>query len=212
VRLGCLGCLTTLILATVLLGGVWSAVQIVRAPEAPLIVAHSPADGVRAQQKIFDLLRRAEAGRAHTSTLSEQEVNAFLRRHVPEEDLPLRDLGVRLPGDGQAEITGRIALRQLLAVPPLSALVSVLPERVREHGVWMTVLARVTLETTDASRERRRVRLDVTRFRLGRLPLPEAALRLLMDPAALRWLRWPAPRAIDGIRIDAGHVTLEHRS
>jgi hypothetical protein len=207
-RLGCMGCLTALVLALAVGAAAWGAFEMMRRPDFSA-VATATSDGIRAQQKIFDLLRRSGSGRSRTVTLSEGEVNAFLRRHLGNEaDLPLRELVVRLPRDGEAEIIGQLPLQQVLASPPLSAVASLLPEAALHRGVWLTLLTRVTLETVDASHARRRLRLDVRQFRLGRLRLPEVMMRVLLDPSALTLLRWPTPPGIEDVRIEPGRLIL----
>lgn len=209
-RLGCFGCLTVVVLVALVGVTGWGIVQAIRAPD----IARAPtsaADGVRAQQKIFEIVRRAGGGRPHAVSLSEREVNAFLGRHLTEAaDLPLRNLAVRLPGDGRAEIAGQLPLSQLLGVAPLSALVGVLPQAWLDRGAWLTLRTRVTLE--GGARERRHLRLDVERFWLGRLRLPEVMLRILLDPAVLRLLRSPLPEAIDGLRIEPGRLVIQAAS
>jgi len=116
---------------------------------------------------------------------------------------------VRLPADGHADIAGQLPLRQLLGVAPLSALTPVLPAGWLDRGVWLAIRARVTLEGTGAARDRRWLRLDVQQFWIGRLPLPEVMLRVLLDPAALRLLRSPMPEAIDGVRIEPGRLIIQ---
>jgi hypothetical protein len=209
-RLGCFGCLTALVILAVVGALAWGTLQTTRAPHlvgAPT----SPADGVRAQQKIFEVIRRSGSGRPHAVTLSERELNAFLGRHLGETaDMPFRNLAVRLPSDGHAEIAGQVPLRQLLGVPPLSALTGVLPDAWLDRGMWLSLRARVTLEGGGSgARDRRHVRLDVERFWLGRQRLPEVMLRVLLDPAALRLLRWPMPEAIDGLRIEPGRLVIQ---
>ncbi|MBM3220957.1 MAG: hypothetical protein FJZ38_20150 [Candidatus Rokubacteria bacterium] len=208
-RLGCSGCLTVLILIALVGGGAWATFQAMRTPDVaggPV----APSDGFKAQQKIFEVIRRSGSGRPHTVTLSEREVNAFLARHLVETaDMPLRNLGVRLPADGHADIAGQLPLRQLLGVAPLSALTPVLPAGWLDRGVWLAIRARVTLEGTGAARDRRWLRLDVQQFWIGRLPLPEVMLRVLLDPAALRLLRSPMPEAIDGVRIEPGRLIIQ---
>ena len=207
-RLGCAGCLTLVLFLAGVGGAAWGVFQVVRTPEVA-IVEGSPADGLRAQQKIFDLVRRAGSSRAHTTALSEPEVNAFLRRHLGgEEDLPLRQLGVRLLGQDRGEIVGQIPLRQLLALRPFSALTALMPESTLDRTVWLTLATRAAVETADQGRSRRRLRLDVTHLRVGRLPLPELMLRLLFDPSTLRLLRWSLPDGIDAVRIDPGRLVL----
>jgi hypothetical protein len=211
-RLGCFGCLTVIVLLALVGAAAWGTFQITRAPDiagAPT----SPADGIKAQQKIFDVIRRAGSGRPHAVTLSEREVNAFLSRHLRETaEMPFRSIAVRLPSDGHAEIAGQIPLRHLLGVPPLSALTGVLPAAWLDRGVWLSLRARVTLEGGDGGRDRRHVRLDVERFWVGRLRLPEVMLRVLLDPTALRLLRWPVPEAIEGLRIEPGRLIIQSAS
>jgi hypothetical protein len=210
-RLGCSGCVSVLILIAMVVGGAWAGYQITRTPE--FIEIPAPADGLRAQQKIFDVLRRAGSGRTHSATLSEREVNAFLGRHLGETaDLPFRRFAVRLPSDGHAEIAGQLALRHLLDVAPLSALHGVLPAAWLDHGMWLVARTRVTLEGESGIRGRRHLRLDVERFWLGRLRLPEVMLRVLLDPGALRLLRAPMPDAIDGIRVEPGRLVIQAAS
>ena len=208
-RLGCFGCLTVVILVALLGGGAWAVMQVLRTPD----IATAPitaTDGIRAQQKIFEVLRRSGSGRPHTVALNEREVNAFLGRHLAETaDMPFRHLAVRLPSDGHAEIAGQLPLRQLLGVAPLSSLAGVLPTAWLDRGVWLALGARVTLEGDAGGRDRRYLRLDVERFWLGRLRLPELMMRVLLDPGALRLLRSPMPDAIDGLRVEPGRLVLQ---
>ena len=212
-RLGCFGCLTVLILLAVVGLGGWGLVQVARAPDiaAPPTTA---ADGQRAQQKIFDVIRRAHSGRPTTVTLTDREVNAFLSRHlVGAAELPLKNLAVRLPSDGQAEIAGQIPMRVLLGESVASTIGGLIPASWLDPTVWLSLRTRVTLESGgDARRERRHLRLDVERFWLGRLPLPSFMLRVLLDPLALRLLRWPMPDAIDGLRIEPGRLIIQTAS
>ena len=211
-RLGCVGCLTALVVISTVTGMVWGVFQMMRPAEiagAPT----TPADGFRAQQKIFDVVRRGAEGRPRTVSLTERELNAFLSRHLGESpDLPLRNLAVRLPSDGLAEIAGQLPLGQLLALPPVSALAGIIPAIWLERGVWLSIRARVTLEGTGDIRQPRRLRLDVDRFWLGRLRVPELMLRVLLDPAALRLLRSPIPETIGGLRIEPGRLVIQSGS
>lgn len=209
-RLGCFGCLTLLMLLGLVGAAAWGTYQITRTPEIAGPPS-TPADGIRAQQKIFEIIRRSGSGRPHTVTLSEREVNAFLSRHLGETaEVPLRNLAVRLPADGHAEIAGQMPLRQLLTTAPFSALAGVLPPAWLDRGVWLTLHARVTLES--GARDRRHVRLDVERFWVGRQRLPEVMLRVLLDPGALRLLRSPMPDAIEGLRIEPGRLVIQSAS
>ena len=208
-RLGCFGCLT-LIVVLGLVGAVgWGTYQLTRAPEivaAPV----SPADGLRAQQKIFEIIRRSGGGRPHTVVLSEREVHAFVSRHLGETaDLPFRNLAVRLPADGHAELAGQIPLRRLVAAPVYAALEAILPAEWLARPVWLALRTRVTLEGGSGSRARRYLRLDVERFWVGRQRFPQVMARLLLDLEALRLLRSPMPEAIEGLRIEPGRLVIQ---
>jgi len=204
-RLGCLGCLTVLVVVGCLVLVAWGVIQVTRAPDIAA-TATTAADGVRAQQKLFDLMRRAGRGKPHTVSFTEREVNAFLSRHLADAaSLPLRNVAVRLPAEGHAEIAGQLPFRELIADTPVASLSRILPRAWLERGVWLWLRARVTLEGT----ERRHLRLDVERFTLGRLRLPAVMLRVLLDPTALRLLRWPMPDAVDGLRIEPGRLVIQ---
>jgi hypothetical protein len=187
---------------------VWGAVQATRPPEMS-VVEISPADGFRAQQKLFEIMRRARSGRAHTVELSEREVNAFLARHLGgAADMPVNELSTRLHGDGRAMIAGRISWKDVLDVPPLPLVSSVLPADWLAQKAWLSLLARVEIERSERPRERRYLRLDVETFRLGRLRLPEIMVRVLLDPSVLRLLRTPLPDGIEAIRVEDGRLFI----
>jgi hypothetical protein len=97
-------------------------------------------------------------------------------------------------------------------VAPLSALAGVLPVAWLDHGIWLSLRTRVTLERGDGVRERRHLRLDVERFWLGRLQLPEFMLRLLLDAGALRHLRSSLPSTIDGLQVERGQLIIQSGS
>ena len=92
-------------------------------------------------------------------------------------------------------------LRQLVSLP--------IPTSWLDRGIWLTIRARVTLEGNEEARDRRHLRLDVERFWIGRLRVPELMLRVLLDPTALRLLRWPTPESIDGLRIEPGRIIIQ---
>ena len=208
-RLGCFGCIGALIVGALLTVSVWSVVQATRPPDMGVIQT-SPADGFRAQQKIFEIVRRTRSGRPHTVELTEREVNAFLGRHLAETaEFPVSRLSARLHGEGRAEIAGQVPWREILEVPPLSLVSHVLPAAWLEQKAWLSLLARVEVERADAARERRYLRLDVESFHLGRLRLPQIMLRVLLDPLVLRLLRTPLPEGITAVRVESGRLLVE---
>ncbi len=210
-RLGCFGCLTSLVFVALVGGIAWAGFRIVRAPDF-IAPPTAKADGIRAQQKIFELFRRGGGGRARSMTLSEREVNAFLSRHLGETPghaapEPGRPPDRRRDGGKSA---GQIPVRELL---DMSRRCPRSPATFRrgwlDHSIWLSLRTRVTLEGRNGARERRHLRLDVERFWLGRLRLPEVMLRVLLEPETLRLLRWSVPNTIEGLRIEPGRLILQ---
>jgi hypothetical protein len=199
-----------LVLLAVGLGGAaWGLVRGLALPDiAP--PATTPADGVRAQQKIFEIVRRADARSARPDrvTLSERELNAFLSRHLVEvEDVALADPIVKLVGGGVIEFAARVPLRQLLSERPVSGAADLLPSGWLTRPVWLHVQARAVVERA-ASGPRRYLRIEVDRFRLGRQRLPVIALRVLLDPATLRILRWRLPETVEAVTVEPGAAVI----
>ncbi len=200
-----------MILVALVGGSAWLAVRALQEPEFPALTT-SAADGVRAQQKIFEIVRRG-AGRGGSDgeavTLSERELNAFLSRHLAETaEVPFSGIGLRLAGGGIAEFRGRLPLRHLLTEPPLSTVGGILPQGWLERSVWLRLSARARLEPGVTRAQQRYLRLEVVEFAVGRQRLPAAVLRLLLNPSALRVLRWPMPEGTDAVTIETGRVVV----
>lgn len=192
-------------------GGTWLGYRMLREPDFSVITV-AAADGVRAQQKMLEVVRRAtgrSGPRGEPVVLSERELNAFLARHLAEAaEVPFTDLALRLPRDGIADFRGRLPLRHLVTEPPLSALAGSLPAAWLEHSVWLRVSVHTRLEPGATPARRRYLRLDVAEFAIGRQRLPATLVRLLLNPSALRVLRWPVPDGIEAITIEAGRVVI----
>ena len=209
-RLGCLGCLTVLLLVAAVGGGVWVGRRLLQEPDLPA-TAPTAAEGARAQQKIFDLVRGRT--RAEPVVLTERELNAFLSRHLAEmADAPLTSVGVRLAGDGVAEFRARLPLRYLTEEPPWSVIATIAPAAWLERPVWLRVTARPRVEAPAAPSRRRHLRLAVEGFAVGRQRLPAALLRLVLPPTMLRVLRWPLPDGVGAITIEAGQAVIRPAS
>jgi len=159
--------------------GGWAVVRSLQAPAVER-VTFSPADGVRAQQKIFDLARRGR--RAGPIVLTEAELNAFVSGHLDPADLPLRDPVIRLRGDDLVEIVGPSRWAALLRESPLAPLADALPAGWLARPISLTVATRAELSTEP----RRALRLDARRVVIGRQRVPTLALRLMLEPSSLR--------------------------
>jgi hypothetical protein len=210
-RLGCLGCLALLIAVLSTAAALRLGIQAIREPDVTG-VATTPEDGRRAQQKIFQIMRRGAHGGekdGHSIVLSERELDAFLSRHLAEvAEQPLSDIGLRLPGDGIVEFRARLPIGHLMTETPLSAVADVLPASWLERRVWLRVGARPQLEAGGRLHERRHLRFEVTEFSVGRQRLPAILLRVLVDPRTLGLLRWPVPDGIDTVTVEAGRVVV----
>ncbi len=208
-RLGCGGCLSTVVvllaIGLIVAAGGWAVVRSLQAPAVER-VPFSPADGVRAQQKIFDLARRA--ARAGPVVLTEAELNAFVSRHLDPADLPLHDPVIRLRADDVVEIVGIVPLGRLLRESPLAPLADALPAGWLARPVWLTVTTRAGLSTEP----RRALRLDARRVVIGRQRVPALVLRLVLEPSSLRLTRITLPPAVQAVRVERGRVLIQATS
>lgn len=173
--------------------------------EIPALVPSSTTaeDGARAQRKILSLYQRGRDRRpSETVTLSEREVNALVSRQLAGQ-LPVNQPVVRLLLD-EAEIAGRLRVEALLSEAPLAAVRDWLPVAARQRPVWLSLHLRP--ETED--RGRRQVRLIPVRAAIGRLPVPARLLSWLMEPGALRYLRWTLPDTVRDVRVEPGAVII----
>jgi hypothetical protein len=212
VKTGCgCGCLTVIVLGLLVAGLLWFGSGIFDRPTTQHELG-SPADGRRAQQKLFELASGGgnRRGEPRAITLSERELNALLARHLSSEQLPLADAGIRLIGDGVVETTGRLPLRALFG-DSLSAVTRLLPEPWAEKPAWLRLRGHVRLETGSARGSRRRLRLDVESLWMGSRRLPAAVLSVLPEGPVLRATRWPVPDSVDSVTVEPGRLTITIR-
>jgi hypothetical protein len=209
-RLGCTGCLgavlAALLLAAAVVGIVLGLVRATEAPDIALPVT-TAADGLRAQQKLFEIVRGR--GASGEIVLTEAELNAFLSRHLADAaELPLTGLGIRLVGRDRVEFAGRLPSRHLARELPLASLWDLLPVRWADRPAWLSLRARVGTEPGVSREQRRYLRLDVERFALGRQRLPAILVRLMFSPATLRVLRWQLPETVESVAAEPGRVVI----
>ncbi len=140
-------------------------------------------------------------------TLSEGEINAFLSRHLTQVgSSDLSDFRVRLPGPGTVELAARVRFAELVSETPLTGLAAHAPDAWTQRRVRLWVRATPRVET--GHDRRHYLAFDVTRFRIGEVPLPAVTAKLLLDPGALQLLRWPLPETIGDVRIEKGQAVL----
>ena len=190
----------------------WVGSRLTQEPEV-VAAQGSPEDGLRAQQKIFELIRGEDSrsrGRPHQVVMTEAEVNRFLSKNLVEgAKMPFAVRALRLAGDGVVEFKGLLPLRDLLSASPLMPLENLVPAGWLERQVWLHLNARASLELGATRSQRRYLRLDVLRFAIGRQPLPGSFLRLLPNPAVQALLRWRMPESVEGLTIDPGAVVIK---
>src|SRR5262249_56804726 len=112
-------------------------------------VIFTPADGVNAQQKLYEIVGRATGGNRtpRSVVLSEQEINAFLARHLAEiADMPIMGAIVHLTVNDAFELAIRLPLRILLAETPMSSILDLSPARWVDRPVWLRLRARTQAE------------------------------------------------------------------
>src|SRR5262245_55499152 len=205
-RLGCALHVGALIGAYGLVAGsAWVGPRLFQEPEIAA-ASGTPEDGLRCQQKIFEIAtggKLGKAGQIRTVALSEPELNAFLSRHLVEAArIPLGSASVRLVGDGVVELKGQIPLRRALAIPEL------LTFSWLEQPVWVHLGARASLEVDAARKQRRYLRLDVERFALGRQQIPGVLARLVVSSAILNQLRWRLPDTVEAITVEPRVIVI----
>jgi hypothetical protein len=193
----------------------WVGSSLLQEPNVAVALG-SPDDGLRGQQKIFDIVRGESPrprGRPHQVVMTEAELNQFLSRHLVEvAKMPVGGGAVRLVGDGVVEFKGLLPLRDLLSASPVLPLANLLPASWLERHVWLHLSARASMEVGASRSQRRYLRFDVQRFAIGRQPLPRLLLRLLPSPGLQGLLRWRMPESMEGITIEPGTVVVKTAS
>jgi hypothetical protein len=198
------GCVTTLFLLGLLISvgaGAWGMARALEDPE-DVIVVSTADDAARAQQKLFRLVR----GTARESVvLSEAEVNAFVSRNVDPRDLPFARPTIFLRAHDVVELAGRVPLGRLLSESPVALIAHVLPSAwlARQVSLRLATHAEFELEP------RRQLRLDVRKVILGQQRLPTFTLRLLFEPASLRFVRIVLPDTVADVRIESGRAVIQ---
>lgn len=213
-KLGC-GCTLALLPVVGLAAGcLWVGAQMLRTPEISP-VSTTAAEGKAAQDKLFALIAGGSRGQKSTAgsvVLSERELNAFLSRHLGQVgELPLSDIGIRLPESGRVEIVARVPLRNLLSEPPVAGVRGSIPTRWLDRRVWLHFDGDARVEA-GGSAGRRYLRLDLRRFSVGRQPLPTVLTRLMLDPATSALLRWRLPDSVIDITIEPGRAVVRTAS
>ena len=202
-RVGCGGCLTSLVMVGLLATvgtSVWGTSRALQTPRIAAVPSTSE-DAARAQQKLFRLIR---GGSRDPVVMSQAEINAFVSRNVDRRELPFDDPLILLHDGDEVEIVGQMPLGRLLGDSPLGILSGLLPERWSARPVWLQVATRAEFEREP----RRQLRLEVRGVTVGQQRLPAIALRVLFEPARLRFVRVPLPETVADVRIQSGRAVI----
>ena len=183
---------------------IWGTSRVLQNPAVAPV--HTTAeDAARAQQKLFRLVRGSAT---EPVVMSEAEINAFVSRNIDRSEMPFDQPVIFLRDGDVVEIAGQVPVGRLLADSPLGPAAGLLPERWSARPVWLQVAAHARLER----RPRPQLRLDVRRLSLGQQRLPALALRLLFEPARLRFVRLTLPDTVAEVRIHSGRVVIRPTS
>lgn len=210
------GCVLSVGLTVTLLGlagaSLWVGSRLLKEPDITA-EAGTPEDGIRGQQKIFEIARSEPSrrgARPRQVIMTEAELNRFLSKHLVEvASMPVGGGAIRLVGDGVVEFKGLLPLRDLLSA---SLVAAIIPAASLERHVWLHLNARASLEVGATRSQRRYLRFDVQRLAIGRQPLPGILLRLLPSSALQGLLRWRMPESVEGITIEPGTVVIKTSS
>jgi|SoiMethySBSTD1v2_1073268.scaffolds.fasta_scaffold45133_5 hypothetical protein len=209
------GCIAIWAVLVGLLGMVgtflWVSSRLLQEPDVPAAMG-SPDDGVRGQQKIFEILRAEPArrgGRAHQVVMTEAELNQFLSKHLVEAArMPVTVGALRLRENGIVELKALLSVRDLVSASWFMPAATLAPSGWLERRVWLHLEAKTSLEVGTSRSLRRHLRFDVQRFAIGRQPLPGGFLRLLPSPGLQGLFRWRLPDSIEGITVEPGAVAV----
>src|SRR5262245_44955490 len=211
-RWGCIALTAAIIGLLALVGtSLWVGSRLLEEPDVPAAMG-APEDGVRGQQKIFEVLRAEpgrRGGRAHQVVMTEAELNQFLSKHLVEvARMPVTVGAVHLRGEGVVELKALLSVRDLLSASWFTPTTELAPSAWLERRVWLHPEAQTSVEVGASKSQRRHLRFDVQRFAIGRQPLPGSLLRLLPSPGLQGLFRWRLPDSIDGITVEPGAVAV----
>jgi hypothetical protein len=218
VRIGCLGCLSWLVLAAVALGlaagGYWLVSgTLLEPPQVSGSAPGSPRQAELALERAFRAQVAARglggSGRRHpvTVALGEADVAAVLAKHLPSaSEMPLAVRSLALTAE-RFELVVQLPARALVAPWFPRVLMALLPGPWRDRPVWVRLQGAVRVESGAMSR-RPYLRTEPTGFWLGRRRLPTGVLRLVLSPASLGLLQWPLPPQVEDVRLEPGRLLV----
>jgi len=214
-KLGCLGCLSVLVVALLILALgvgallVWDSVQAI----PPLVPARpSKADPAAVERRLAELGSRAgdRLTRGEPLVLSEPEVDTFLARYLDDAGLRLSPVHTRLRTT-EITVQGQIPLGALLQGAPVAWLSSVIPRRSLDAPVWITLAGTIGLEAASSPRRPRYAEAMLIDSQVGRLSTPGWLLTMMAGSRGASLLRWQVPAIVERLEVGNGKLTIRTR-
>jgi hypothetical protein len=214
-KLGCLGCLSVVVVifSFLALGGgalwVWGSVQ----ATPPLLPASpSKADPAAVERRMAELGLRAvgRSTRLEPLVFSEPEVAAFLARYLEDAGLRLSSVHARLRTT-KITVQGQIPLGALLQGAPVTWLSSVIPHRSLDAPVWITLAGTIGLEAASSPRRARYAEAMLIGSQVGRLSIPGWLLTVMVGSRGASLLRWQVPAIVERLEVGDGKLTIRTR-
>jgi hypothetical protein len=214
-RLGCLGCLGSILglalLACLVGGAVWAWSGLYAAPR---LLSPDPgkADPAALSRKLTEIGLRSTGRSTRTEplVLGEAEVASLVSARLADADLQLALVAVRLRSDRVAA-QGRLPLGTLLQDSPMAWMGSVVPRSTLGAPIWLTLTGLVEVEAPSGPRRPRHAEARLLTARLGRVPVPSWLLPVMLGPRGASVLRWQVPGAVDRLEVGEGRITVRTR-
>ena len=214
-RLGCTGCLATLLgLGAVLAligGGAWAWSRAL-APPPHLVASQARQDASGADRKLAGL-GHGVGGRARRPdpiVLSEAEVSAVAARFLEDAGLLTTPLTTEMRG-GRAMVQWKGPVMALLQGPPLGWLSGLVTQRMGQTPLWITLAGDVQVGTASRPGRPRYAEVRLAAAQVGRLPVPGWLLTLMVGPRGASLLRWPIPATVDRLEVGERQLTIGTR-
>ncbi|MGH7373215.1 MAG: hypothetical protein ACREJY_03220 [Candidatus Rokuibacteriota bacterium] len=214
-KLGCLGCLTVLVVALLVLvlgvGALWVWDSVQASPHL-LSARPSKADPAAVERRLAELGSRAggRSSRGEPLVFSEPEVAAFLARHLDDAGLRLSPVHTRLRTT-EITVQGQIPLGALLQGAPFTWLPSVIARRTLDAPVWITLAGTIGLEAASSPRRPRYAEARLIDSQVGRLSIPGWLLTMMAGSRGASLLRWQVPAIVERLEVGDGKLTIRTR-
>lgn len=214
-RLGCLGCLGSILglgLLVCLVGGaVWAWNGLYAAP--PLLSPDpGKPDPAPLSRKLAEISLRSSGRSTRTEplVLGEDEVASLVSGHLADADLRLALVALRLRPD-RVSAQVHLPLGAFLQDSPMAWMGSVVPRSTLGTPIWLTVTGLVEVDPPSGARRPRHAEARLLTARLGRIPVPSWLLPVMLGPRGASLLRWQVPGAVDRLEVGEGRITIRTR-